>query len=156
MAEAYDPEREATWPQGQRDLRNQAWFGLIDGDLFPLREYLLSDYPITRSMRREIAACIEGSDTLHKIECVKRRSGPGGVLSAITLQGEKIAICEFVERKIAEGCQKSAAVYDATVEFKVSRATVMKARRWGRDVKEGLAHGISFTLTGWGSKDSAE
>ena len=76
-----------SWPAEQQKLDVATWFGLIDGDLGPLVEYLRSDYPVHRRMREDLARCIEGKDTLHKIVCKKQRSGPGGVRQSMAAQG---------------------------------------------------------------------
>ena len=156
MAEKDYTETFDSWPVEQQKLDVATWLGLIDGDLGPLVEYLRSDYPMHRTLREDLARCIEGKDTLHKIICKKQRSGVGGVRKSMTTEGRMIEICEFVAARIPDSGKVENAIEDACKHFDVSRATVTAARRWGREVKEGKGARLAFSLGGWKRQKSTD
>lgn len=150
MAEAYDPEVERTWTGEQRELSQAVWYGLIDGDLKPLVEYLRSPYPVTRSLRNNLIACIEGDNTLHTIVCKKQRDGAFSVREAVAVEQRMHAIVKYVDARTPEVRGKvSCAIQDACIHFGVSKSTVMKARAKFKAIREGKADGLSFSMRTW-------
>lgn len=155
QATPYDPNDPNTWSNEQQEMDLAMWFGLIEGDRDPLIAYLRSDFPISRRHRQWLIECLEGSETLHRIEFVKRRTGPGGVVDQMEKEAGKIAIVEFVEQRLGEGSSVKAAVIDASLHFKVSPTTIRSARSWSKAVKEGRISRLEFSMTGWSDNDCA-
>lgn len=158
MADTFAEDDAKTWSPEFRAAYEKVWFGLIDGDLTPLEAYLESDFPMTRSLRQAIADCILGEDTLHRIMCVKRRPGPGGIREAAAHDARITAISRFVEERLPEGSRGHLpkALHAAAIEFGLSEHAIRKARaEYRRRIKAGIPIGY-FQMTGWADLRSPE
>ena len=152
MAESYAEDDVSTWSPEQRKLYDETWHGLIDGDLKPLEAYLRSDFPIPRSLRQDIADCILGEDTLHRIQCKKRRSGPGGIREAVAYHLKIRQVAEYIDSRIPKGSRGHLpnAIHDAAQHFGTSESNIRKMRNeYRRRAKAGHAGGV-YHMRGWG------
>lgn len=121
----------------EEQVARLAHTGLLEGDLFPLANYLKAGFDLEPLIRKRLVEMIEGqSGAEFTLAARKVRPGPGNEVSRRRALAKQSEIATFVREDHRAHGQMEAAVVAACDEFDVSRATVFKALKaadeWAR------------------------
>jgi hypothetical protein len=125
-----------TWPEGQKAFASRVMYGILDGDLQPLADYLRAGHYIHPRLAHVLIDVIENNDVPFQIVTVGARGGQPGMTKQLTESGMKMATGVFMEdrfRRFGRADSKNAA-RDAAAKFGVSERVAITARRELREL----------------------
>lgn len=121
---------------------------ILDGNLEPLAEHIMSGSPVTGPIAWAIAASIKGL-TLFRITTVGMKTGQRSFSRWLSDESKKYQVGIFMESRIAEYGKSGyeSALADTKKKFGISRRLVEEYRKYFKDeLKNSTTEGDRFSL----------
>ena len=132
VADDYDPLKYETWPEDQKAFAGRVVFGLRDGDIKPLADYIRAGHYLEPTMAHEIADALEGKDSgYYHLVSKGRRPNQQGWTKSIQSSDRMSEIGVWVATALRDAPRgaSSGIHLEAQTKFKASRTVVLDALR---------------------------